>query len=79
MAKAFLARGQITITSPRDAYTFTQSCGNYIFSAASDGEITAAVSVTSKISVTQGDLPVSSFRIDIDLSGTDLSGVDACC
>ena len=63
MAKAFLARGQITITSPRDAYTFTQSCGNYIFSAASDGEITAAVSVTSKISVTQGDLPVSSFRI----------------
>lgn len=63
MAKVLLARGQVTITSQRDAYTFTQSCGNYIFSAASDGEITSAVSVTTKISVTQGDVPVSSFRI----------------
>lgn len=63
MAKVLLARGQVTITSQRDAYTLTQSCGNYIFSAASDGEITSAVSVTTKISVTQGDVPVSSFRI----------------
>lgn len=63
MAKVLLARGQVTITSQGDAYTFTQSCGNYIFSAASDGEIASAVSVTTKISVTQGDVPVSSFRI----------------
>ena len=63
MAKVLLARGQVTITSQGDAYTLTQSCGNYIYSAASNGEIASAVSVTTKISVTQGDVPVSSFRI----------------
>lgn len=63
MAKVLLARGQITITSQRDAYTLTQSVGNYIFSATNDGVIASAISVTTIISVSQGDLPVSSFQI----------------
>lgn len=58
-----LARGQATITTQTETYTITQSAGNYIFPAASDGEIITAVSVTTKIQVTQGDAPVDSFLI----------------
>lgn len=63
MGKELLARGQATITSQTDAYTLTQSVGEYVFPAASDGRITATASVITRIEVTQGDQSFSSYTI----------------
>lgn len=63
MGKELLARGQATITSQTDAYTLTQSVGEYVFPAASDGRIAATASVITRIEVTQGDQSFSSYTI----------------
>lgn len=70
-----MARGQVTIITQTDTYTFTQTLGHYIFTAASDGEITTATSVTTKIQVTQGDAPVDSFLIGAIVPATGFSDV----
>lgn len=63
MPKEILARGQATITSQTDAYTITQTVGEYIFPSDSTGKITSAASVVTRIEVTQGDQPLSAFAI----------------
>lgn len=63
MAKELIARGQATITTQQDAYTISQSVGEYIFPASSDGKITTAISVVSEIRVFQGDQVVTTFTI----------------
>lgn len=54
MPRELLARAQATIAAVADAYTITQSTGEYIFPAASDGTILAPTSVETTIQVTQG-------------------------
>lgn len=63
MPKEILARGQATITSQTDAYTITQTVGEYIFPSDNAGKITSAASVVTRIEVTQGDQPFSAFTI----------------
>lgn len=63
MSQKLLARGQATITSQTDAYTITQTVGEYIFPADNAGKITSAASVVTRIEVTQGDQPFSAFTI----------------
>lgn len=63
MAKELTARGQATITTQQDAYTISQSVGEYIFPASSDGKVITAISVVSEIKVFQGDLVVTAFTI----------------
>lgn len=65
MAKELLARGQATITTHADAYTLTQSVGEYIYPATCDGSITNTISVSSDITVTQGDHPITAFSIGV--------------
>lgn len=63
MASELLARAQATIASLTDAYTLTQSAGEYIFPATHDGRIVAAATVVTHIEVTQGDRPYRNFTI----------------
>ncbi|WP_462353911.1 hypothetical protein [Alistipes timonensis] len=63
MPKEILARGQATITSQTDAYTITQTVGEYIFPSDNAGKITSAAAVVTRIEVTQGDQPFSAFTI----------------
>lgn len=63
MPKEILARGQATITSQTDAYTITQTVGEYIFPSDSAGKITSAAAVVTRIEVTQGNQPFSAFTI----------------
>lgn len=63
MPKEILARGQATITSQTDAYTISQTVGEYIFPSDNAGKITSAASVVTRIGVTQGDLPFPAFTI----------------
>lgn len=55
MPKEILARGQATITSQTDAYTITQTVGEYIFPSDNAGIITSAAAVVTRIEVTQGE------------------------
>ena len=63
MPKEILARGQATITSQTDAYTITQTVGEYIFPSDNAGKITSAAAVVTRIEVTQGNQPFSAFTI----------------
>lgn len=63
MPKEFIARGQATISTHTDAYTLTQSVGEYVFPADNAGIISAAASVATQIEVTQDDQPFSAFTI----------------
>lgn len=54
MPRELLARAQATIAAVVDAYTITQSTGEYIFPAASDGTILEDTSVVTTILITQG-------------------------
>lgn len=63
MPQEIFARGQATITSQTDAYTITQTVGEYIFPSDSAGKITSAASVVTRIGVTQGDQPFTAFTI----------------
>lgn len=63
MAKTLVARGQATISIQKDGYTLSQSLGEYIFPADSDGKILSAVSLTSTIKVTLGDTDFTGFSI----------------
>lgn len=63
MVKEIIARGQATITLQQDAYTITQSVSNYIFSTATNGTITNAVSFTSTLRVSSGNNNIDNFTI----------------
>lgn len=65
MSKELLARGQATLTTQQDAYTISQSVGEYVFPAAYDAKITAAASVVTEIKVTRDNKAVTSFTIGI--------------
>lgn len=57
------ARGQITIQTVRDGYTITQSIGEYLFPAYSNGVLSKSITLTSTISVVAGDVVISDFTI----------------
>ena len=63
MGKELVAKGQVTITTLDDAYHVSQSVGEYVFPALSDGTIATAITVTSTIKVTQGDMNYTGFTI----------------
>lgn len=63
MGKELVAKGQVTITTLDDAYHVSQSVGEYVFPALSDGTIATAITVTSTIKVTQGDTNYTGFTI----------------
>lgn len=63
MNKQLLARGQATIVVQEDAYTITQTAGQYIFASDATGVIERNVSLTSRISVMCGNTAVNDFRI----------------
>lgn len=63
MSQKLLARGQATITSLTDAYTITQTVGEYIFPSDNAGKITSTAAVVTRIEVTQGNQPFSAFTI----------------
>lgn len=58
-----VAKGQVTITTLKDAYHVSQSIGEYIFPALSNGTVASAVTVVSAIQVTQGDTNYTGFTI----------------
>lgn len=63
MGKELVAKGQATITTLDDAYHISQSVGEYVFPALSDGTIAIAVTVTSAVKVTQGNINHTDFSI----------------
>jgi hypothetical protein len=63
MSNQLLARGQISIVIQEDAYTVTQSVGQYIFAADASGVIERNVSLTSRISVMHGNTAINDFSI----------------
>lgn len=76
MPKEILARGQATITSQTDAYTITQTVGEYIFPSDNAGKITSAAAVVTRIEVTQGDQPFSAFTIGTVMKPVGFSSVN---
>lgn len=63
MGKKMVAKGQATITTLKDAYHISQSVGEYIFPALSDGTVASAVTVVSTIEVKQGNNNYTGFTI----------------
>ena len=63
MANQLIARGQVSIVVQKDAYTITQSAGQYIFSANEHGVIQHTTSIESVVSVMRGDRPCTDFSI----------------
>ena len=63
MEKLLVARGQATILAQKDAYTISQSVGDYIFTANNNGTIPQAVSFSSIIKVALGDDNLTNFTI----------------
>ena len=63
MGKELVAKGQVTITTLADAYHISQSVGEYIFAASSNGTIVSAVTVISTIKITQGNINFTGFTI----------------
>lgn len=62
MSRELLARGQATIVVQEDAYTITQSVGQYLFAANEAGVIQRNVVLTSQVSVMHGTDAVTDFR-----------------
>ena len=58
-----VAKGQVTITILKEAYHISQSVGEYIFPALSDGTVASAVTVVSTIEVKQGNNNYTGFTI----------------
>lgn len=65
MGKTLIAKGQVSITTLADAYSISQSVGDYIFSTDSDGRIISDVTVVSIVKVTQGDANITNFTIGV--------------
>ena len=63
MGKQLIATGQATVIAQKDSYTINQSVSEYVFTAQSNGIISAAVSFSSAIKVTLGELNVTDFTI----------------
>ena len=63
MGKQLIATGQATVIAQKDSYTINQSVSEYVFTAQSNGTVPAAVSFSSAIKVTLGDLNVTDFTI----------------
>lgn len=63
MGKQLIATGQTTVIAQKDSYTINQSVGEYIFTAQSNGMVPAAVSFSSVLKVTLGDLNITDFTI----------------
>lgn len=63
MGKQLIATGQATVIAQKDSYTINQSVGEYIFTAQSNGMVPAAVSFSSVLKVTLGDLNITDFTI----------------
>lgn len=63
MGKPLIATGQATIIAQKDSYTFNQSVSEYVFTAQSNGTVSAAVSFSSDIKVMLGNLNVTDFTI----------------
>ena len=64
MEKQLIATRQVTVITQKDSYTLNQSVSEYVFTAQSNGAISAAVSFSSIIKVTLGDLNITDFTID---------------
>ena len=62
MNQQLLARGQATIVVQEDAYTITQSVGQYLFTADEAGVIQRNVVITSIVSVMHGQSIETDFR-----------------
>lgn len=75
MGKTSIARGQATIHTQTDAYTLTQSLGEYVFPAAADGKITSAVTLTSTLKVTRDDADFTGFTIGTISKPTGFSSI----
>lgn len=63
MGKQLIATGQATVIAQKDSYTINQSVSEYVFTAQSNGTVPAAVSFSSAIKVTLGELNVTDFTI----------------
>ncbi|MDC1809139.1 hypothetical protein POZ03_01535, partial [Bacteroides uniformis] len=63
MGKQLIATGQATVIVQKDSYTLNQSVSEYVFMAQSNGTISAAVSFSSVLKVTLGDLNITDFTI----------------
>lgn len=63
MGKALIAKGQVTITTLKDAYHISQTVNEYVFPASSIGTIVSAITVVSTIKVIQGSTNVTNFTI----------------
>lgn len=63
MGKQLIATGQATVIAQKDSYTINQSVSEYVFTAQSNGSVPAAVSFSSAIKVTLGELNVTDFTI----------------
>lgn len=63
MGKELVAKGQVTLTTLDEAFHVSQSAGEYVFPASSDGTIVSALTVVSTIQVTQGNNPYTAFTI----------------
>lgn len=63
MGKQLIATGQAAVIAQKDSYTINQSVSEYVFTAQSNGIISAAVSFSSILKVTLGDLNITDFTI----------------
>lgn len=63
MGKTLIAKGQVTITTLKDAYHITQTVNEYVFPASFIGTIVSAITVVSTIKVIQGSTNVTNFTI----------------
>lgn len=63
MGKQLIATGQATVIAQKDPYTINQSVREYVFTAQNNGTVSAAVSFSSAIKVTLGDLNITDFTV----------------
>lgn len=75
MGKEFVAKGQVTITTLDDAYHITQSIGEYVFPALSDGTVATAITMISTVKVTRGNTECTNFTIGTIMKPTGFSSI----
>lgn len=63
MGKQLIATGQAAVIAQKDSYTINQSVSEYVFTAQNNGTISTAVSFSSTLKVTLGDLSITDFTI----------------
>lgn len=75
MGKTLIAKGQVSITTLKDAYHISQTVGEYVFPASSTGTVVSAITVVSTIKVVQGSTSITNFTLGTIIKPAGFSAI----